>query len=432
VKGRFTQAAPLCSALLIAATFIVRAGWDAAMPVALIFAVALVILLLPMLGRLARVLLAIFGLALVLASPSVRMADVDFEAALFVFSFVLATGLLREIALRDPDLQRFGAALVSVRGAYRFSAISLYVFLSGLTLLVGALQFMVGLVSERNSSNRQSERMSLLRAGLAGYVLIPLLSPLAIPFIVVSSMVPNLIWIETLPILLGIATTSWVILFLQDRISADALPTSAATVKRPDGTFLVKALAVVGPTTGLYWLFDLRLGDAALAAISIAAVLWALKLEKGASVLIEGVVSARNEAVIIGASVATGLVLVSIVPAFGAGVGLHELHYALVPPLVLATFIIPGFVGVQPAVCFMLITPAIAPFLTESDTAVPVLAAVIAGWALNSITSPFGLPILVVARAAAISPIEFLVRRNGIATIVMPVLAAAVLFLAAV
>jgi len=407
-----------------------RFGLREAAPVALAASALLLALLLPGLARLARVLLALMAAVLTVTILAGRAEGLDLEPALFAFAFVLATGLLREIAMRDPAFRTLGETIVGLRGRWRFPAVSMAVTLAGLALLIGALQFLAGLVAERDAGG--AGRLAALRAGLAGYILIPLLSPLAIPFIVVSSLVPELVWTRTLPILLAVAAASWATALLQDRLAGEgAVPAGTAAAPRPDPLVVPKALAPVALAAALHWGAGLRLSDSAMLSILLVALVWALLLPGGREVLAEGIISSRNEATIIGASIATGLSFLALAPELGAALPVASLPAALLAPLFFAAFILPGLVGVQPALCFMLVTPVLATIAeAEPERLSPVLAAVIGGWALNSVTSPFGLPILIVARAGRIGALRFLARENVAFTLGAPLAAAAILALA--
>ena len=432
MTGHAGSAAALCAGLVLSATLVLRLGFGPAMPVALVSALLLLALLLRGLGRLARILLALLAAVLAAALISGRAEGLDLGPALFAFAFVLATGLLREIALRDPSFRRLGETLVELRGAWRYPVVSLAVGVAGLALLIGALQFLAGLVTERGARRGDRRRIGTLRADLAGYVLIPLLSPLAIPFIVVSSLVPGLDWYETLPTLLAVAVAVWGAALLQDRLAGPGHADGTSSLREIDPRVVPKALAPVALAALLHWGAGLRLSDSAMLAIVLVALVWAALLPDGGAVLKDGATASGNEAAIIGASIATGLVLLALVPGVGAALPLAFLPAPLLPPLFLAAFVLPGLVGVQPALCFMMLTPALSTLAAADPGGLaPILAAIIAGWALNSITSPFGLPILIVARAGQVAPLRFLARENAVVTIGAPLAAALILALAA-
>lgn len=422
--------AAAAAAATVGATIAERVDWDdmafAAYPAALMF----VVLEFHALGRLARTLLAVMGVCGLFAVATGTAAELDLGPALFAFAFILTTGLLREIAGRDPAFRALGEGLVELRGRRRFPLVSVAVAVSGLSLLIGALQFLAGLVSRSGPSADDPARGDVIRAGLAGYVLIPLLSPLAIPFIVVSSVVPGLAWERTLPILLSIAAVTWLAAYAQDRLTGVAAPSDAPP--RPAGpafSAAAKAAAPLALAAGLHWGLDLALSTAAIIAIALAALTWALVLKKS-DLISEGLCEARNEAVIIGASIVAGIAIAASVPGLDRLAAVAAVPGGVLAPAIFLAFIVGGVVGVQPALCFMLATPVLTA-VSASDPAhlTLVLAAAIAGWAINSVTSPFGLPILIAARATREPPGRFLVRRNGIFTVAVPLLAAAVLAL---
>lgn len=427
--------AALAAAGAVGATILARLGWDAAAQIAYPATLLFVALEFARLGRLPRTLLALMGLSCLYATMTGTVADLDFGPALFAFAFILATGLLREIASRDPAFRALAEGLVGLRGPRRFPVVSMAVAVAGLSLLIGALQFLAGLVSRMETPADTAARNDVIRAGLAGYLLIPLLSPLAIPTIVVTSVVPAHAWDRTLPILLAVAAVTWLAAYAQDRLTgvvATAGGPSIAPV--PLGQAMGAAARAVAPlalAAALHWLAGLALATAAILAIAVAAVAWSLLLQK-TDLVSEGLSNARNEAVIIGASIATGLAVAGSLPILDNLAILASGPGVLLAPMLFLAFVLGGVIGVQPALCFMIATPVLAAVATADPAYLDqVLAAAIAGWAINSVTSPFGLPILIAASATGDPPGVFLLKRNVLFTFAAPCLATGVLAVSA-
>jgi len=84
---------------------------------------------------------------------------------------------------------------------------------------------------------------------------------------------------------------------------------------------------------------------------------------------------------------------------------------AVAPAIILTFFVVGGLLGLQPSICFMLIYAVILSFAsTVGAPVVPTMAALIVGWALNSILSPFGIPVMIVSGAFGLSSYDFAYR----------------------
>ena len=157
------------------------------------------------------------------------------------------------------------------------------------------------------------------------------------------------------------------------------------------------------------------MSNAALLVIPLFSIAWKLGLRRKVKEnqplfpeLAKAVLSSRNEAALISSSIVLGTLLVMLVPE-GAVLSLLQfisIPGILVPTATVALFVLMGQLGVQPALSFLIFLPLINPLLESGIPQDALICAVMSGWAINSATSPFSVPVNILARAANLSPFK--------------------------
>ncbi len=398
------MAAGLSGALCVLAS---RTGFaDAIHPAALAFPVAGYILR----SRLSRFAMAVAILAVPagLTALAVKRLDIhDLSAPFFLFSFIFSAGALRGIAISHPAFGEFAAALNSHGSLRRYVFVSAGTALQCITLLIGGLQFFSALFEGRDNARTVSDtNRTAIIAALYGYLLVPALSPIALPFLVVSSLIPQADWLAAAGPLAVVSLIIWSCGGLQFASMNGLAPRQAGTgrVRFRRSAWIVLAVATgpVAAALGLQWLTGLRLADCALMAILAVAAIWTAVEPGRIADVAEGLFSGINEAVIICCSLVLGLAVLAFVPDNPdlRIPGLLATAGPLLPAAIIGFFMIGGQFGVQPSICFVIVLPFAEHMLDNPATNLAVLvAAMIAGWTLNALTSPVGVPFLMVARA---------------------------------
>lgn len=398
-------------------------GFNAAPFAAAIFAV-LVGLSLSSLNRTAKVF-ATLSAVIVAYALIIDGKDIDFTAGAFLFTFLIVSGSLRVAAANEQAIVQLGERLARIPPNRQFVLVSLSTALFALVLLNGALNFVSGIFASKVTAPL-GERLRLMRTFISGFALNPILSPMAIPFVVISSMLPMISWFAMLPYLAICAFLVWASGRIQNIFVVDSDPKDAAQEPVETGgamewngrTFLVAFALILTPivtTFALVILAGLKPSHAALTSVFISSLVWpGLRLKKPRLIRDAYTVSI-NEATIIGGSLLLGTLLIAYFPSEWEQVlGRVLLDTGpFAPAIVILFFSLGSLVGLQPSICFLLAYAAIFPYAnTVGDGATPVYVAIIVGWALNSLVSPFGLPVMVVSRSFNISSAEFALKHG--------------------
>lgn len=394
----------------------------------LVFA-ALVVLSFKALNRLARGLAGLCVIALAITFISGDFADLTLGSAIFIFAFLLTSGTLRVMASEDPAVRRLGETILSGRVGNQFLVISLGTGLLASAFLNGAVQFVSGIFASRADA-AIDERLAITRSILSGFALNPILSPIAIPFVVISSTMPIVQWGSVAPYLFAAGLMVWCIGALEYRRitqGAEMRTLSDEIVSTADGdpasptqrginlTGLGLVVAPIALTIALYVALEIRLTLAAFVSILTCSLIWPLVRLRRPNLIAKGYASAINEATVIGSSILLGLMIVSIIPdglSYLAADGLTATG-VLAPSLVFFSFVLGGILGLQPAICYLASFSVIQTYLLTNETlSVPIMAAMIVGWSLNSVCGPVGMPLTIVARAFNLSPFTLALSRG--------------------
>lgn len=447
--GRYLAAA--CAVTAIAAALVSRVGQDTIATqvgiTALFLAIGLHVMKLAIMAR-TLTLLATAGS--VVAFLWGELKPEHLSSALFIGAFICASGMLRATANKSPAIRESGQFLVALPRRIRFFLLSIGTSLLTVVLLIGALQLLAGLISASGNTQQRDSREGAVIAVLRGFPIAPIISPIAIPFIVLSSTIDDLKWNEIAVTAISIGVFLWLFSVFLELIAAQR-SVSADSVNEPGTVPTMSLLRSLGAIILLVFLIvslslvsGQPLSNAALLVIPLFSIGWLTSLQRkerkkaqsGESYsllpeLAEGVLSSRNEAALIASSIVLGTLLVMLVPD-GAVIRLLEVVSVpnlLVPTVTVALFVLLGQLGVQPALSFLLFFPMINPLLESGIPLNALICAVMTGWALNSATSPFSVPVNILTRATKLSPFKVAWQLNWPYALFSPLVAGgAILF----
>lgn len=203
----------------------------------------------------------------------------------FFATFVSALGLLRVPAMRSRLVRQAGQVLIRQKPAWRYPTLALGSAVFGMIVNIGVLN-LFGAMVQRSNSLRAAGGNSLLQrvrerrmvmAILRGYGLVPLVSPLSITLAVILASMPQLTWMDIVPLAFPTAAlvflAGWLLDWLR-RPRGLAVPERETTSRQPLVRFMLLAGAVTLAVFAVHFLFGLRLPDAVLVACPLSAFTW--------------------------------------------------------------------------------------------------------------------------------------------------------------
>jgi len=370
----------------------------------------------------------------------------------FFATFVSALGLLRIPAMRSPLVRQAGQVLIRQKPAWRYPTLFLGSAIFGMIVNIGVLN-MFGAMVQRSNSLRAAggnptlqkvrERRMII-AILRGYGMVPLVSPLSITLAVILSSMPQLNWMDIVPLVFPTAAIVFLIGWSLDWLTRPRnlqAPARESASNMPLLYFCLLAAAVTLAVFAVHLIFDLRLPLAVLVACPISAFTWLAmqrrRLHGGTGSrravvmigrharLIFG--SYRGEVAVLGGSAFFGALLTPLIDSHALAsallaVGLHGFAAAM---LFAAVIIVLSQLGLNPIVSVTLIAS-----LFPDTHAIGLEPAVLAttfmtAWAISMLVSPFTASMMILAELVGRSPYAIAWLWNGsLFAILVPVMAA--------
>lgn len=412
------------AALLVAggaSLFAETAGTSAPLPFAIagfaVFAVAEWRRALPQ-GRLFLILGVISAAALALAGDAMRPTlAVATRQSLTFTALLVALGLLRPPMRGSRLVQRAAAWLLARPPRQRYAAVTFGSHVLSVLFNVGILQ-LIGEVLHRAGLECAGDRRAraLLLAAMRGSTTMPLWSPMAMGFAVVSTTLPGFSPPRFMLIGVGVAVVlllygCWIHRAEGDGDSgSDGAATLAAMPMVAGGgaataLLLAGALATLATALALHLVLHLAFGIAATWAVAGAAVAWRLLEPAAAGAAREALWSRltelRTEMFIFAASTMIGAAVVQVIGHVAPG--LTTLSDGAIAPLA-CLFGIPvlAAAAVPPSIPVLLAAQILAALPSASGHAASFALALIGGWSLGMVTSPISATVLIAGNVAGV------------------------------
>lgn len=444
LRRALDYALPICMMATIAAilTDVAAALWIAR--------VALPIYLAAQWRTLARMPRGILLAALVLAavivfrrqSPLPLLLDA-LDRFCFFATFVAALGLLRMPAERSSIVRDAGRVLIRQRPTRRYPTLALGATLFGMIINIGTLNLFGAMINRSNSLKaagghaavQQARERRMMLALMRGFSLLPLVSPLGIAMAVILSSMPSLRWTTIAPVALPTAGLVFLLGWLLDwtqrpRQLAALVPEIEPAPLKPLGHFLLLAGAITLSVFAISLIGGLRLPVAVLLTCSAGAIVWlalqrrrlggGMGLGRAITLLrrhLRSVFGApRNELAVMGGSAFIGILIVPLVDkqllsqALAAS-GLHGTGAAIAAMLAVIAL---AQIGLSSIVSVTLLASVLPNIDSIGLAPAPLAVALMSGWTLSMLSSPFTAAMQILAQVIGRSPYTVGWRWNGL------------------
>lgn len=420
--------------------------------------VGFLVLAWPRLSSMARMLLVACGAATLLAlwrldSPWPALHDAAGSFA-FLAAFMSALALLRLPAYRSRLIRRCGQSLLMQPPTWRYPMLSLGSTLFGIVLNFGVLNLFMSMIDKANTLSsaqgrvwlQEVRRRRMLLATLRGFTLAPLVSPLGIGVAVVLGNLERLTWVELFPYVLVSSIVLFMLGWACDQIAGPRPRASAIVPERPSlmplAAFSVLLLALVMLVFVLAAVLSLRLPQAVLIGVPLGSWVWLAWQCRGIGSAGVGPASSLlarrlpdvlggigNEVVALGSGAYLGYLSVALLdPAQLEGVA--TLLVALsswLPVLALLLIVVLAQIGVNPIISVTFLTSMVAQVGPEGMSLPLLAAAMLAGWSLTMVSSPFTAAMMIMSRFTGMTAGQIGLRWNGV-FLAVSLMMAAVLF----
>lgn len=339
-------------------------------------------------------------------------ADAGFYAA-----FLGSLGMMQCLVRRFEVLRRIHDVLLGGRPALlypKYAAVSCAV---ASVLSFGVMNLLCGSLSETlnergiHGESRLRWLRSVLISALRGFALVPLVAPTSVAVAIITREVPSLSWSQLLPYGIGSALVlilvGWVLEYRRfrqissERVRMDGWPAGSARL-------VAVVLAVFTVMGLLVALTSLNVSKAAMLAVPSITLLYMLWQDRSLAAVaresVRNVAAMNNEMAIFASSAGLGVALGVLVPADAlsglaagqGGVFLLALVGLLIMPLLSAIGVIPITVlSIQAGLLPQLVAEGMDPLLVS--------VALVIGFSLAMMLSPFGPSVMLLSRFGRVS-----------------------------
>ena len=434
----------LLAALSVLVVWRELAGSDVAGYISNLLLVGFLILGWPRFSPMARLLaLVCVGATLLtlmqLASPWATLYEAT-NSFTFLAAFMTALALLRLPAYRSRLIRRCGQSLLKQPPAWRYPLLSLGSTLFGIVLNFGVLTLFITMIDKANTLAsaqgrtwlQEARRRRMLLATLRGFTLAPLVSPLGIGVAVMLGNLHPLTWAELFPYVLVTAIGLFLLGWACDQLSVPQSASHGLSTAQPSLMPLVilslLLLALISLVFAISVWLSLRLPQAVLIAVPMGAWLWLMwqcRALGWVGVIPASIILGRrlpdvfegigNEIVALGSGAYLGYLSVALLnPAQLKDIAEILMYIGnWLPVLAMMLIVLLAQLGVNPIISVTFLTSMVAQ-AGPAELSLPLLAAaMLAGWSLTMMSSPFTAAMMIMSRFTGMTARQICLSWNG-------------------
>ncbi|MCF7201411.1 hypothetical protein [Pseudomonas oligotrophica] len=388
--------------------------------------------LMPYPRRLGLVTLALLGFWLLHGEANWAQGQRMLASAAYYGAFIGALGLMHCLVKRLQQLGELHRLLLAGPPASLYPGYLLSTFALGSILSFGMLNLVCGSLDSHlqrrdcNEAQRREASRGVMVTALRGFALVPLLAPTSVVVAILTRELPGLSWPQLLPF--GLLASAVLLLAgwpldnrrlrgLKQARPLAAPPAQAAPARL--GGLLLASLAGILAITALAMLTWLSATQAAMLLVPLA-VLGALLGQGNAPLAVyrevrDTLAGMRNETFIFAISAVLGGLAASLVPVQALADQLSLTPAALfgLASAGLLGIILLALLGVAPIVSLSLFTALLAQLATHGVPLMQPAVALLIGFSLAMLLSPYGPSALLLARHAGLSPWRIAFGWNG-------------------
>lgn len=337
--------------------------------------------------------------------------------AAFYASFLGSLGMMQCLVRRLEVLQRIHDVLLGGRPALLYPKYAVVSCGIASVLSFGVMNLLCGTLAdtlrERGITGESRLRWlrSVLISTLRGFALVPLVAPTSVAVAIITREVPALSWSGLLPY--GIASAVVLVLvgwFLEHKRFRLVSTERQLLEHWPAGSGrLALLVGVIFMAMGLLVQFtDLRVSVAAMLTVPVVTFLymgWHDRSVSGAAgEAVDNLLGMRNEMSIFAGSAALGVALVAVIPADAlAGLASGELGVFLLAACGLLMMPMLSAVGIIPITVLSVQAGLMPQLVAEGVNPLPIAVALVIGFSLAMMLSPFGPAVMLLSRFGKVS-----------------------------
>lgn len=386
--------------------------------------------LMPYPKKLALVTVAVVGVWISLGEASWDKALALASAVAYYSAFVGALGLMHCLVVHLPKLSELHQKLLAWPSASLYPAYLLSSFAISAVISFGMLSLICGsLETYTRTRNIQGRRLAagmrgVMVSSLRGWALVPLLAPTSVGVAILTREIPSLSWSTLLPYSAVAALVMLIIGWLSENRRLAVLKSRRhepnPTLEGISFNRLLLASAVVIAFISLLATHSsLSATQAAMVLIPLTVVGALLgltgSLRQSLKEINQTLCGMRNESFIFGVSALLGGIIAMLVPTdwLAALIGTNPWALLAFSSLAMLSIVLGTLLGVTPIIGINLCAGVLAQMSVQGVAPLGPAIALLAGFALAMLISPYGASAIMIARYAGLTPWHVAVNWNG-------------------
>lgn len=399
--------------------------------------------LMPYPRRLGVVTLALLGYWLLFGEASWQQAARMLSSAAYYAAFIGALGLMHCLVKRLPQLSELHRLLLAGPRTWLYPGYLMSTFAISSILSFGMLNLICGSLERHferrpySDTQRREGRRGVMVTSLRGFALVPLLAPTSVAVAILTREIPGLSWSSLLPF--GLLGGVLLLLFgwpaENRRLQQLAHPASESRThsEQTSGSFrglLIGSLigiVLIALLAALTWLSATQAAMLLVPLAVITILLWQrIAPRQVFSEVSDTLIGMRNETFIFASSALLAGLIAAVLPV-------HNLSDHLgATPLVLfglgasgmLAVIALALLGVAPLISLNICAALLAQLASQGVAVMQPAVALLFGFSLAMLLSPYGPSALLLARHAQLSPWRIAVGWNGrfVLSVLLPLL----------
>ena len=356
-------------------------------------------------------ILGLGGVTLLRGADSGEVLARGAVSGLLMVAFLAALATLRVAAVRSELIRRCGLHLLAQPPGRAYAVLNLGTMLAATVLLFGVINVFGTMVARAGAPEAAARRAML--AVLRGFAMMPVWSPIALPFGLLAVHYPDVDWLGLLPMAMAAVAVIALAGVASDLVENRAAPPSG--VVPPEGSasadvarLVALVCALMLGAGGVAALTGWPMIRAVILGVPAAALVWLVVTLPPAGRtmpaigrhLTEGLNAERSVLAVMAGAGSCGVMIGALLPveALTAALLAAGPPAWIVPACIVALFMALGQVGFSPTLTFITLA-VLLPDPTVLGLAPQTFYATVLGvWGLASIGTPFSVPAMVTGR----------------------------------
>ncbi|MCL7942507.1 hypothetical protein [Marinobacter sp. ATCH36] len=337
--------------------------------------------------------------------------------AAFYAAFLGSLGMMQCLVRRLEVLQRIHDVLLGGRPALLYPKYAVVSCGIASVLSFGVMNLLCGTLTDTlrqrgiTGASRLRWLRSVLISTLRGFALVPLVAPTSVAVAIITREVPTLSWSGLLPYGIGSAVllvlVGWVLEHRRFRlVSSEREPLD--TWPAGSGRLLLLVVIIFTSMGLLVQTTVLKVSVAAMLTVPVVTFLYMLWSDRSPAMSVreaaDNMVGMSNEMSIFASSAGLGVALVAVIPAdVLAGMASGEMGVLLLAVCGLLMMPMLSAIGIIPITVLSVQAGLMPQLVAEGVNPLPIAVALVIGFSLAMMLSPFGPAVMLLSRFGQVS-----------------------------